>query len=688
AANWVTSQDDGILLYRIDPNTGNVTEVNESIDFEALLHGLNIRDREQYAVGNRTDLQGLLTAYTNYNPNNPASWDPGVEFAQNLLYRFEADGTPINHPNTDPDPRLTTNYVPVSRLLTAPAVRIPLEGATDKTWANNSGYSDPGDLLDGTAFTINDGIQDWVFEFDCGPDIRLNPSGAFDVRDGEVFTLDDGNGAVTFEFDSGPVLVHGDGQSLVDGDTFAIQDDAGKQVVFEFKDVNSTTPEGPGNVRIDYGYLQSVSEIHDLIIAAINGGGFAVNASSIPPLPGDAEGRITLINDTSLRLPPPPWQRGLLTTSIRVEGDYSPPSSSNNVQIPFEETDAVDIFGQSIVDTVNANMASIMAGYAHRTGEPDPIGTGDRITFYGATTYDATPGNATALVQPTAADTEFSVTAVDPSTNYNGVQIEFVDRVLFRTVSGAEAVDSQTFTIIGPTETVEFELDTGDGWTAPNMPVLFSANFSASEVATAIADAINNSVGGVAQLQFAPAMTDIAIMPTVPVPTVAGVDVSFTNGQTGDFAVAVFDPAAGTLVIDIDPLATTANTVINAINQEGTFTATLDASADVGNDGTGFVGANGLVATTTSALGIAAVARDDIVLLTTPGADFSLATATPTTFTDEQVVGDAARVTFDISARPRMMTIEVDPGFTTAQTVVDAINTFNDGINTSEFTAA
>jgi flagellar hook-associated protein 3 FlgL len=78
-----------------------------------------------------------------------------------------------------------------------------------------------------------------------------------------------------------------------------------------------------------------------------------------------------------------------------------------------------------------------------------------------------------------------------------------------------------------------------------------------------------------------------------------GVDVVLTNTTAvGDQALVSFDPITKTLTIDVDPAATTAQTVVNAINTEGTFTAALDLTTDPTNDGTGIVGTTGMVGTT------------------------------------------------------------------------------------------
>ena len=84
-----------------------------------------------------------------------------------------------------------------------------------------------------------------------------------------------------------------------------------------------------------------------------------------------------------------------------------------------------------------------------------------------------------------------------------------------------------------------------------------------------------------------------------------GVDVQFVNALAGDVATATYNSGLNLLTINLDAAATTTNTIIAAIQSEGTFTAALDASADPTNDGTGIPATTGTVGTTSG--GAAAV---------------------------------------------------------------------------------
>jgi flagellin-like hook-associated protein FlgL len=77
-----------------------------------------------------------------------------------------------------------------------------------------------------------------------------------------------------------------------------------------------------------------------------------------------------------------------------------------------------------------------------------------------------------------------------------------------------------------------------------------------------------------------------------------GVEIVFENTLVGDTATAVYDSSAKRLTISLDETATTANSIVAAIQGEGTFSAVLDTSGDPTNDGSGIVGTSGAVGTT------------------------------------------------------------------------------------------
>lgn len=77
-----------------------------------------------------------------------------------------------------------------------------------------------------------------------------------------------------------------------------------------------------------------------------------------------------------------------------------------------------------------------------------------------------------------------------------------------------------------------------------------------------------------------------------------GVEIVFDDTLVGDTATAVYDAGLKRLTVSLDMSATTANTIVAAIQTEGTFNATLDTTNDPTNDGSGIVGAVGTVGVT------------------------------------------------------------------------------------------
>jgi flagellin-like hook-associated protein FlgL len=69
------------------------------------------------------------------------------------------------------------------------------------------------------------------------------------------------------------------------------------------------------------------------------------------------------------------------------------------------------------------------------------------------------------------------------------------------------------------------------------------------------------------------------------------VQIVFVGDLAGSELVDPFDALTNTLTIHYDPATSNANDIIAAVALEGTFTASLDTTADPGNDGTGLVGA-------------------------------------------------------------------------------------------------
>ena len=113
----------------------------------------------------------------------------------------------------------------------------------------------------------------------------------------------------------------------------------------------------------------------------------------------------------------------------------------------------------------------------------------------------------------------------------------------------------------------------------------------------------------------------------------SGVQIQFTSGTAaGDQALVNFDPANKLLTIDISPSTTTANTVVDAINQSGFFTAELDRKFDTDNEGVGVVDVT-TTATTQGGSGIV-FDQDSGIQIVNGGETFSISFAGAETVED------------------------------------------------------
>lgn len=77
-----------------------------------------------------------------------------------------------------------------------------------------------------------------------------------------------------------------------------------------------------------------------------------------------------------------------------------------------------------------------------------------------------------------------------------------------------------------------------------------------------------------------------------------GYEIIFQSGAIGDSASAVVNSGLRQLVVTIDPSASTATTILNAINAEGTFVAQLNTVVDPTNNGLGVFGQTGTLGVT------------------------------------------------------------------------------------------
>ncbi|QDU77552.1 Flagellar hook-associated protein 3 [Bremerella volcania] len=155
------------------------------------------------------------------------------------------------------------------------------------------------------------------------------------------------------------------------------------------------------------------------------------------------------------------------------------------------------------------------------------------------------------------------------------------------------------------------------------------------------------------------------------------------NAASGNQALVSFDQATQKLTIDVDPALTSANTVIAAIQAEGTFSAELYAAEDATNAGTGLITQTGVLATTNGGTPVAdsAAATADISFASPNHLNtaFSLVAKYPgTRMNDVQIVfedslsGGVPSAVFNSATKT--LTIQIEAGVTTTNQVIAAID--------------
>ncbi|TWT33322.1 flagellar hook-associated protein FlgL [Blastopirellula retiformator] len=206
------------------------------------------------------------------------------------------------------------------------------------------------------------------------------------------------------------------------------------------------------------------------------------------------------------------------------------------------------------------------------------------------------------------------------------------------------------------------------------------------ELVTTVSDS-PTATQAAATVEFAPpgdANNAIEIKAVLPGTTFNNVQVEFVNSTaSGDQAIVNYDPTTKKLTIDVDPAATTANTVVAAINADGIFSADLSLENDPTNNGTGLVADVGVLASTNGGTPVAdAEPATAAVAFATPedvNTAFSLQSLYPGTrhndveiiFTDTLVSGDPTAV---YNSGAKTLTVSIDAGVTTTTEIINAIN--------------
>lgn len=209
----------------------------------------------------------------------------------------------------------------------------------------------------------------------------------------------------------------------------------------------------------------------------------------------------------------------------------------------------------------------------------------------------------------------FSVRANVPGDQYNNVQVEIV--------SGATG-DNAVATYNGTLGRITVQVDPGATRTSTLVAAINQTGLFRGQLVTNPDGSHNNGSGVVSQLgtlgvlsggsaQASAVASNAVVRPDAPnqlntalTITAAqagtgmdGYSIIFQAGAVGNVASAAVNTGLKQLVVTIDPSATTATTIRDAINTQGTFSAALNTDVDPTNNGTGVFTQVGTLGVTT-----------------------------------------------------------------------------------------
>lgn len=334
-------------LYLIDPGTGDETDIEDGdnvetafgfgIQMEAMaFHNQVGGTRELYGIGNGDGIRNGL-----YQLNPDTGFPIFKPFIGEIFSEPDANGLLPAWPSIN-------------------AVR-----ATDPS-------GNPPRLEDGQVFTIADQDGTLVhFEFDSGPELRINGGPLYDsqnIRDEQLFMLD----GQWFEMNSGEVIVLPNGTTagtfLVDGDRVRITDTGNVKRTFEFDNNGSWNS---ANTRIPYTNGEASTSIGNKLVSAINTSSTLVGAINI-------NNRITLVGDMEVEIlnvdpaGPPTPRLPLPGTSISTDGNYS---NGEIIIAPFNTLADTFIEDGDAVRIIDADYSTIIFEWDNNGAQTIPGST-------------------------------------------------------------------------------------------------------------------------------------------------------------------------------------------------------------------------------------------------------------------------------------------------------------------------
>lgn len=362
-------------------------------------------------------------------------------------------------------------------------------------------------------------------------------------------------------------------ESIVEGETFTLNDGVNGPAVFEF-DTNASVL--PGNIAVDISTASSFDDVRDAVITAINGAGAGVCDITASPEAIDGIGT-------------PFGNRVFLENNATPTGLTA---FDQNVQIT--DTVADERFthvGMKEAHSINA------VGYLG-FGAPGDLTDGDTFTVEGGTAQETTfefdtnasIGAGNIQVDISAAADEFDVRtavlgAVNGQTGSTGIAATTADRF----ATGQIAVirpdlyaEGETFSIDDGATTETFEFDTDASVGAGNVAVDISAAVTVKDAREAIIAAINGSAltidaSNIGFGNLVDLVHQVAgrIGNTTSVSNVANTNFTVSNMEGGTAGVSLFQSTK---------VGTLGNTLITTTTISLTFIEGMSGGIDAGWD--------------------------------------------------------------------------------------------------------
>jgi len=374
----------------------------------------------------------------------------------------------------------------------------------------------------------------------------------------------------------------------------------------------------------------------------------------------------------------------------------------NDVTTVAEIIDAInadpDFAGSAVLVTGPSDGSTVFSlGVSEENGFFAEDGADEGIVVYnaGITAVGADPIAAYAEIQPGDALYTIRVTSTNPGAAAN----DFVFRLLDDGPGGnlTDATDSALVVwnasegllvvyinygyttageIVDAINLAEAEVD-GAPFTAE-----FTGVFDPADENDLIGDAsvlMISNLSAQATIRAVGTNNDFKVTSNIPGPLYNGISFRFVDDGlvATDGVRASFDDVANVMTVYINSAVTTANQVIAALNDEGTFTATLTPELSTANNGTGAIQAtrywmrNGAVSVNASVtLALVGTNNDLIITADEPGDNQNAVRVV--LVSDVSVTPGAATASYDDVSK--ILEIRINPDFATPGGILTAIN--------------